>query len=98
MQLANYILYPLQIPLILAFVRLGERCVGAAPIPFPRATGRRLPDDPLAFLARFGRTGLHGVLGWLAMAPLVAGALHLTCSPCCATPTQSTPGGPAATA
>lgn len=78
LQVANYAVYPLQVSLILVFVRLGERLVGAAPMPF--SVERLLlffREDPLAFLARFGETGLHGVLGWLAVAPLAAGALYV---------------------
>jgi uncharacterized protein (DUF2062 family) len=77
MQLANYLVYPLQIPLILVFVRLGETIVGATPM---TVSAERLlaffRQDPLAFVARFGWTGLHGILGWLAVAPLVCGALY----------------------
>jgi uncharacterized protein (DUF2062 family) len=78
LQLANYVVYPLQVPLILVFVRLGESIVGAAPMPF--SVERLLVffrEDPLAFLARFGSTGLHGILGWLTVAPLVGGALYV---------------------
>ncbi len=77
LQLANYAVYPLQVPLILAFVRLGERFSDAAPMPL--SVERLLVlfrQDPLAFLARFGQTGLHGILGWLAVAPFVGGALY----------------------
>lgn len=78
LQLANYAVYPIQVPLILVFVRLGERLVGAAPMPF--SVERLLlffREDPLGFLARFGWTGLHGILGWLTVAPLVGGALYV---------------------
>jgi len=78
LQLANYAVFPLQVPLILFFVRLGERFVGAAPISF--SVERLLlafREDPLAFLAGFGWTGLHGILGWLAVAPLIGGALYV---------------------
>ena len=78
LQLANYAVAPLQVPLILAFVRLGERFAGAAPMPF--SVERLLlffREDPLAFLARFGGTGLHAILGWLAVAPLLGGALYV---------------------
>jgi len=34
-------------------------------------------EDPLAFFERFGLTGLHGILGWLTLAPLAGGALYL---------------------
>jgi len=77
LQLANYAVYPLQVPLVLGFVRLGERFVGASPMPL--SVERLLfffREDPLAFLARFGRTGLHGILGWLTVAPLVGGMLY----------------------
>jgi uncharacterized protein (DUF2062 family) len=78
LQLANYVVYPLQVPLILVFVRIGERIVGATPMPI--SVERLLAlfrEDPLAFLERFGGTGLHGILGWLTVAPLVGGALYL---------------------
>ena len=78
LQLANYAVYPLQIPLILVFVRLGESIVGATPMPV--SVERLLVlfrEDPLAFLARFGWTGLHGMLGWLTVAPLIGGALYV---------------------
>jgi len=78
LQLANYAVYPLQVPLILVFVRLGERFAGATPMPF--SVERLLfffREDPLAFFERFGRTGFHAILGWLALAPLFGAALYL---------------------
>ena len=77
LQLANYAVYPFQVPLVLVFVRLGERFVGASPMPL--SVERLLfffREDPLGFLHRFGRTGLHGMLGWLTVAPLIGGALY----------------------
>jgi hypothetical protein len=82
LQIANFAVSPLQLPLVLAFVRLGERFTGAVPMPF--SIERLLfffREDPLAFLARFGGTGLHGILGWLAVAPLIAGGLYLAFLP-----------------
>ena len=82
LQLANYVVYPLQIPLILVFVRLGESIVGATPM---TVSAERLlasfRQDPLAFVARFSWTGLHGILGWLTVAPLVCGALYAGLAP-----------------
>jgi hypothetical protein len=51
--------------------------VGASPMPF--SVERLLVvsrEGPLALLARFGWTGLHGVLGWLSVAPLFGAALY----------------------
>jgi uncharacterized protein (DUF2062 family) len=70
LQLANQLAWPLQAPLILAFVRLGEALVRA-----PRATldpvalAGQLREDALGFVVEFGRTGLHGILGWSLAAP-----------------------------
>ena len=47
LQLANLVVYPLQLPLVLVFVRLGERIVGAAPMSFlRRAPAGRLSRGP----------------------------------------------------
>jgi uncharacterized protein (DUF2062 family) len=78
LQLANLVVYPIQVPLILVFVRLGERIAGAGAVPF--SVERLLSsfrEDPLASLERFGWTGLHGILGWITVAPLVCGALYV---------------------
>lgn len=82
LQLANYAVYPLQLSLAVAFVRLGERLVGAAAVPL--SVERLLVlvrEDPLSFLGRFGWTGLHGVLGWVTVAPLLCGALYAALLP-----------------
>jgi uncharacterized protein (DUF2062 family) len=82
LQLVNYLVYPLQVPLILVFVRLGERLVGAAPVSFSvPALLAEFGRDPAAFVVKFGLTGLHGMLGWAAVAPLVAAALYFVTLP-----------------
>jgi hypothetical protein len=81
-QLANHLMYPVQLPLILVFVRLGERLVGASPMPFsPARLALEFREAPLVFLKRFGLTALHGVLGWAVVAPLVAAAVFLVLHP-----------------
>ncbi len=77
LQLVNYAVYPLQVSLILAFVRVGERLLGAAPVIFsPLTLVARFQQDPARFLAEFGMTGLRGILGWFVVAPFVAMALY----------------------
>ena len=56
LQAANWLVYPLQLALVLPLVRLGERLAGAS----------------LVTLAPLVRGGLHGVLGWVGVAPLAA--------------------------
>ncbi len=81
-QLANHLMYPLQIPMILVFVRLGERLAGAPPMPFsPARVAAEWQAGPAAFLERFGATALHGILGWLVVVPMVMGAVYLVLLP-----------------
>ena len=76
-QLANYLMYPFQLPLILVYVRVGEALVDSPPVPFdPRVLAAMLRADPAAFVARFGLTAGHAVLGWTAAAPILIGALY----------------------
>jgi uncharacterized protein (DUF2062 family) len=82
LQLANHLAYPLQIPLILAFVRLGEGLLRAPRVTFdPIALVRHFQRDPVGFLREFGVTGLHGILGWSLVAPAALLALYLALRP-----------------
>ncbi|HSB62258.1 MAG TPA: DUF2062 domain-containing protein [Vicinamibacteria bacterium] len=82
LQLVNYAVYPLQVPLILAFVRLGERLLGAPPVSLsPLTLAARFQQDPMRFLAEFGATGLRGILGWSVVAPVLAAAVYLLLLP-----------------
>jgi uncharacterized protein (DUF2062 family) len=59
------------IPLLVAFIRLGDRLTGhpsgAVDLPRMMALARHHPGG---FLREFGVTALHAVLGWAATAPL----------------------------
>ncbi len=82
MQLANYLVYPLQVALILGFVRLGERTLNAPPVTFSLpAIVASAREDPGAFLERFGLTGLHAILGWALVAPLLGAGLYVALLP-----------------
>ena len=82
LQLANHLAYPLQLPLIPAFVRLGEGLAGAPHVTFdPRVLVRRFEQDAAGFVRDFGLTGLHGVLGWSVVAPLLLLVLYLSLKP-----------------
>jgi uncharacterized protein (DUF2062 family) len=77
LQLSNQLMYPVQIPLILVFVRLGEVLLGASPMAMTipvRAAELRV--SPAVLLDRLGLAGLHGVVGWAAVAPAVAGIVY----------------------
>lgn len=72
-QLVNYLAYPLQIPLMFFFVRLGEWIYGAQPATFSVARLVELfHESPWGLLQQFGLTGLHGITGWLLVAPAIS--------------------------
>jgi uncharacterized protein (DUF2062 family) len=82
LQLANHLAYPLQVPLILAFVRLGERLLGAPRVTLdPLALARHFQRDASGFLREFGLTGLHGILGWGLVAPVLLAAVFFAVRP-----------------
>lgn len=77
LQLANYLAWPLQLALLVPFVRLGERLTGSPALPIDPATiVARFAESPSAFLAEFGVAGLHGLLGWTLVAPACGWALR----------------------
>ncbi len=79
----NQLLGPLQLLLILPYVRAGERLWGAPAGAFSVDTlleafaGASWGE----FLARFGWAGVHAFTAWLVTAPLVAAVLYLPLVP-----------------
>jgi uncharacterized protein (DUF2062 family) len=82
LQAINYAIYPLQIALILVFVRIGELLYRAPRLPFSfselMAKFRASPGD---FFSDFASTFLHGITAWLLLAPLLAGLLYFALRP-----------------
>jgi len=77
MQVVNHSSYPLQILLIVPFVRLGETITGSGHIPLtPTAIiaefNRSFPD----FVAKFWMAYVHGVIGWVVTVLPACWALH----------------------
>ncbi len=81
MQLVNHSCYPLQFLLLVPFVRLGERLVGAAPIALsPSAMIEAFHQSFSGFVAQFGWAYVHGLIGWSLTVPPAAWLLHLLLS------------------
>lgn len=77
MQTLNQLLGPLQLALILVYVRIGEMIWRAPPMPLSVSTlVRAFRDDPGGFLQRFGWTGIHAATAWLLSVPLIVGGLY----------------------
>jgi uncharacterized protein (DUF2062 family) len=72
-QLVNYLVYPLQIALLIPFYRAGERLFGAEPVPIVNVAElvARFGADPWQFLIDYGRVGLYGIAVWALVAPVL---------------------------
>jgi hypothetical protein len=78
MQVVNHVSYPLQLILLVPFVRLGEALTGADPIALsPTALIDEFNRSFGGFVAQFWTAYLHGLLGWTLTVPLLCWALHL---------------------
>jgi uncharacterized protein (DUF2062 family) len=81
-QITNQLMYPIQIPLILVFIRIGESMLGVAPIPFSATLMvAELRAHPTVLMERFGTAGLRGILGWAMVAPVVVGLTYVSLLP-----------------
>ena len=77
LQLFNQLLGPVQLALILAYVRAGEFLWSAPHLPLSLG---QLTDafraDPWSLFQRFGWTGVHAATAWLFSAPLIVAAIY----------------------
>lgn len=81
-QLANYLAYPLQLALLVPFIRLGERVFGVPHAPLALGTlldGLR--SDFLPTLGAFGTSLGHACVAWALVVPATAGLLALLLRP-----------------
>jgi uncharacterized protein (DUF2062 family) len=76
-QMINWLISPLQLSLILIFVRIGEWIVGAPPVSFsvPELI-QKFHESPPKFFQQFGMTGVHGIIAWLLIMPFLAAILY----------------------
>ena len=81
-QLINYLASPLQLAMILVFVRTGEWLVRAPRVSFSiPELFRKFHESPAKFFHEFGLTGLHGIIAWLVIAPFMAALIYFLVLP-----------------
>lgn len=82
LQTVNYLLTGVQLALILVYVRLGEWIWQAQPVTLSVPTLiTAFREDPGAFLARFGWTGIHAATAWSLTSPALIAALYFALRP-----------------
>ena len=81
-QLVNWLVSPLQLTLILVFVRIGEWLLRAQPVSFSvPELFRKFHESPAKFMQEFGLSGLHGIVAWLLIAPLLTALIYFLLLP-----------------
>ena len=82
MQLANYLAYPLQLLLLIPFIRLGEMLFGAPRLPLSvDVLVGAFRADAWAALGAFWTSFWHAAVVWLLLAPLGSALLALVLTP-----------------
>lgn len=82
-QLVNYLVYPLQVLLLIPFYRAGEKLFGADPVPIADVADlvQRFADGPWQFILDYGRVGIYGIVVWCLAAPVVAAIAYFMLKP-----------------
>jgi len=80
-QLVNYLIYPMQLFLLVPFIRMGEKLFRVAPLPFSLAQILTMvrTDLPHA-VATLWRTEVHAILAWLLIGPVAICVLYFLLS------------------
>jgi uncharacterized protein (DUF2062 family) len=81
-QLVNWLVYPLQLALILVFIRIGEWITHAPhvslSIPY---LFQKFHEAPANFFQEFGMSALRGVIAWLFIAPVLTAVTYAVVLP-----------------
>lgn len=82
-QLVNYLVYPLQLLLLLPFYRAGETLFGQPHVPIFSVVELidRFRAGPLQFLVDYGMVALYGIVVWCLLAPLVGVLVYYSLRP-----------------
>lgn len=76
-QLVNWLVYPLQLGLLLVFVRIGEWITQVPPSNFSiPSLIQTFHDTPIKFFQEFGMLALHGVIAWIFIAPFATALIY----------------------
>ena len=82
-QLVNYLVYPVQIVLLIPFYRAGEKLFGAEPVPIADVANlvTRFSEGPWQFILDYGLVGLYGITVWTLVAPPIAAIAYFALRP-----------------
>ena len=75
--LGNWLVYPLQLMLIVPFILLGDRLLGSPAISNPQALSALFRSDMLEAFRVMSDAVFHAIVGWAAAAPIALLCLYL---------------------
>jgi len=79
---ANYLVYPIQLALLIPFIRGGEWLFGAEPLNLSTESIRQMMrDDLLKTVVSLAPTMIHALLVWLSVAPVVVALIFFVMKP-----------------
>lgn len=82
MQLTNYLMYPVQIILLIPFIRIGEKLFHAAHLPITSAQIEQMfHSNPTSALHLLWTAIWHALTVWLFVAPLAVAIVYATLAP-----------------
>lgn len=82
MQLVNYLVYPLQLALLIPFLQAGSRLFGAQPMNLTLVqVGELIRGDVWRAMSVLGVATLHGILLWMIVCPLAAAGIYFMLMP-----------------
>lgn len=77
MQALNYLLGPVQVAMIVIYVRMGEKIWRAPAIPISISELlKSFRAHPWEFIQTFGWTGIHAATAWLLSVPIIISVLY----------------------
>jgi uncharacterized protein (DUF2062 family) len=81
-QLVSYLCSPLQLALIIPFVRVGEHLVGAAPQPLTISAGFKLIESGvITAIITLWDAIVHAMIGWIVIGPFAIYGLYRLAKP-----------------
>ena len=82
MQLVNYLVYPLQLALLIPFLQIGSRLFGSGQMNLTLAqVSELIRSDVWRALAVLGVATLQGILLWMIVSPVAAAGIYFVLMP-----------------
>lgn len=81
-QVLNQLLWPIWIPMVAVYIKVGAAIFGAAAMPFdPAEVSRLFVTSQGEFWAKFGMVGVHAFTAWIISVPLITAVTYYATRP-----------------